>query len=375
MSSVDLQLVQEIVRQLTTAVANAALYSPEHEQVARRAQDAARSLASFLAAEPELNLLSIDDQLVCADRPLPASLYASRFIRHLQGHGIGHLKVLAGVTTEEIAALVRGLSLPGGSEELHSSEHLRLGRVETPSATAGESGRAAGSLKLPELPAAEAARLGELVRGVRKGEKLRVAGIAEMVACFVNAFSGEAGPLLALAPLRALDEYTFTHSTNVCVLNLAQAMSLGIEGQLLHDIGIAAMLHDVGKLFLPEELLKNSDKLNEEEWALIRRHPQQGARYLLDVPGVPRLAVVTAFEHHLGYDQSGYPEVARDWQQNLCSQMTTVSDVFDALRTRRAYRGALAFGEVKGIMQAMAGTTLHPVLTANFLRLLERLAA
>ena len=195
----------------------------------------------------------------------------------------------------------------------------------------------------------------------------------DIVGGFIKAFRQEAGSLLAFAPLRSMDEYTFTHSTNVCVLNLAQAMALGIDGPLLHDIGIAAMLHDIGKLFIPEEILNKPGKLTDAEYEIIKQHPLQGAQHLLDTPGVPRLAVVTAYEHHMKYDYSGYPEAPAGWEQNLCSQMTTISDFFDALRTKRAYRGAVGWEHVAMSMNDLAGTDFHPVLAKNFLSIMARL--
>ena len=133
--------------------------------------------------------------------------------------------------------------------------------------------------------------------------------IVATVSGFIKAFRREVNPLMALAPLRSLDEYTFTHSVDVCILNLAQGISLQIEGELLHDLGIAGMLHDVGKLFVPKEITNKSEELTAAEWGEMRRHPVTGAKYLLDNPGVPRLAVLTAFEHHMKYDLSGYPPV------------------------------------------------------------------
>ena len=179
--------------------------------------------------------------------------------------------------------------------------------------------------------------------------------------------------MLAMASLRSTDEYTFTHSTNVCILNIAQAMALGIEGQLLHDIGIAAMLHDIGKLFIPEEILTKTDKLTPEEFEIMKQHPALGAKHLLDTPGVPRLAVTTAYEHHLKYNLSGYPQVQAGWQPNLCSQLTMISDFFDALRTRRSYRDPIELRRIARMMWDMMGTDLHPVLTRNFLQILSRL--
>ncbi len=185
--------------------------------------------------------------------------------------------------------------------------------------------------QFPSLAGIQEEELSEFIdryRAARKRQRLNVVGISDIVTGFVEAFSCKTDPLLALAPLRGLDEYTYTHSTNVCVLNLAQARLLGIEGQALHQIGIAAMLHDVGKLFVPVEILQKPARRNDKEWAIMQDYPRKGAEYLFATPGVPRLAVVTAYEHHMRYDGAGYPKVSRPWQQHLVSQMTTISDFF-----------------------------------------------
>jgi HD-GYP domain-containing protein (c-di-GMP phosphodiesterase class II) len=150
-------------------------------------------------------------------------------------------------------------------------------------------------------------------------------------------------------------------------------MALGIEGQLLNDIGVAAMLHDIGKLFIPEEILTKTGKLTAEEFEIMKQHPVKGARHLLETSGVPRLAVIAAYEHHMKFNLSGYPNVASDWQQNLCSHMTMISDFFDALRTRRSYREPVPLKEISAMMLDMMGTDLHPALTRNFLRIISGL--
>jgi HD-GYP domain-containing protein (c-di-GMP phosphodiesterase class II) len=215
----------------------------------------------------------------------------------------------------------------------------------------------------------------EIYEEVRNHKKLRVVGIHEIVGRLVDSLKREAIPFIALAPLRRMDTYTFTHSINVCILNLAQAMSLGIEGQSLHDIGIAAMLHDIGKLFIPAEVINKPGALDEAEWDLIKQHPTKGAQYLLDSSGIPRLAVITAFEHHLKFNHRGYPRVPPEWQQNFCSQITTVSDIFDAMHTKRSYRKSLEVEEIASIMQNIMGVDLHPFLTKNFFHILKGLSS
>jgi len=215
-------------------------------------------------------------------------------------------------------------------------------------------------------------RVMEVYEAVKNNRRLQVVGLSEIVSGFIDVFAGYADPLLTLVPLRNMDEYTFTHSLNVCLLNLAQATAMGIEGQMLHDIGLSAMLHDVGKLFIPEEVLNKPGKLDEKEWALMQTHPVRGAEYLLDSPGVPRMAVLNAYEHHLRFDLRGYPLVKNEWQQNLCSQLTSISDVYDSLRTKRPYRDPIELDVVLFNIEQLTGTQLHPLLVENFLLLMKK---
>ncbi|MBT0663790.1 HD domain-containing protein [Geobacter pelophilus] len=363
------------IRLISTAVSTSLLYSLDHQQVTRLCSTAVEQLKATLGDEPEVALMLIDDDLVAWDRPLLPSMYVNRFSQILKNRGIGHVRIFRDIAMEEVVLLVKTLARQGSdNDDICSTDNLRFGQVEIKQLDDEKEDHAhQRKLTLADIPMEELGKFMEIYDEVRSGNKFSVSGISDIVKCFIDSFRQVGSPLLALAPLRAMDEYTYTHSTNVCVLNLAQAMSLGIDGPMLNEVGIAAMLHDIGKLYVPEEVLSKPGKLDDAEWDLIKQHPTKGAQRLLDTPGVPRLAVVTAYEHHLKYNLTGYPRVAENWQQNLCSHMTTISDVFDALRTKRAYRDAMSFAKISGIMLELAGTDLHPVLTKNFLRIIGNL--
>ena len=118
--------------------------------------------------------------------------------------------------------------------------------------------------------------------------------------------------LLALTTLKNYDNYTFTHMVNVSILTMGQARGLGIDGPLLREFGLAALMHDIGKVRTPLEILNKPDKLTDEEFAIMKRHTVDGAEILRETPDIPALAPVVAFEHHLRLDGTGYPNgVAR----------------------------------------------------------------
>lgn len=369
--------LEGFVRNLVTATANAALYSPTHQQVVRQTSRAFDSLATLLADYPEILLILVDDRLVFDGAPLPSDLSFGRLSQFMKSRGVGHLRFSRGLSKEELATFIDWFSGRDRDRPPPSLPTISAGNVDLRLSPGGTSEALREFHRripdLADIPAEEVARFLDIYEEVKTRRKLTVSGISEIVTGFIAAFQGVSGSFLALAPLRALDEYTFTHSTTVCVLNLAQGMSLGIRGELLHDLGVAGMLHDIGKLFLPEEVITKTDTLTPAEWELIRQHPVKGAEYLLETPGVPRIAVVTAFEHHMKFDCSGYPTVGPGWRQSLCSQITTISDIFDALRTKRSYRDPVELERIITILDEMKGSGTHPDLTDNFIRVLKKL--
>lgn len=370
--------IHEFIRHLLSSSAAAALYGMSHQQVQRLVEVAHASLTRSLAVRPDIAMLEVDGELVIDAEPQPFSLVLDRFSRLLRENGVGHLRFLAGVPLDELTSFVSALARQG-EHPLGSGTYIRVGKVELPelgadsgSLGAGNTGAGTGHFSLEELPGVELARMTEIYEAVKRNERLKPSGIAATVAELVEAFKREGEALLVMAALREKDEYTFTHNANVCILTMAQAMSLGITGQLLNDIGMAAMLHDIGKMFVPDEILTKAGKLTDEEFTIMKRHPVKGARYLLETPGVPRLAAIVAYEHHMRDNLSGYPCAPLGWRLNLASQLTSIADVFDAMRTRRPYQSPKETHEIANMLLSKADTEFPMPLIQNFLLLLSR---
>jgi HD-GYP domain-containing protein (c-di-GMP phosphodiesterase class II) len=146
--------------------------------------------------------------------------------------------------------------------------------------------------------------------------------------------------VVGLTAVRDHDEYTYAHCVNVSVLAIGMGQALGLPRQVLADLGVAALLHDVGKIAVPGEVLRKPAKLTEEEWAMIRRHPIEGVRMVSRMPGLTALtldAMRVCFEHHMNYNRTGYPRVDHDWGQATLSRIVAVADCFDAITAHRAY--------------------------------------
>lgn len=364
--------VCRFIARLSHAGLSASLYALSHPQTVKHIESALAILREQLPESGEVTFMRIESDLFLEGRPLPRDQYLERFVRSLKEHRISQVTISRDSEPAELELLARMIARKSFGT-IESTDHIQFATEELEIEASPASGEEPPFRSFNDIPEDLKERVAETFEACANHEPLDLSSIVAVVSGFITAFRKEANPFLALVPLRQMDEYTFTHSIDVCILNLAQGMSLGFEGQLLHDIGIAAMLHDIGKLFVPKEVLQKPGDLDDAEWALMRQHTVKGAEYLLNNPGIPRLAVLSSYEHHMRYDLSGYPKPPVGWQINLASQITMVSDCFDAMRTRRVYKEVVDFGRVAGRMLEISGTMLNPSLTLNFLNLLKKM--
>ena len=176
--------------------------------------------------------------------------------------------------------------------------------------------------------------------------------------------------LMALTALKDYDNYTFTHMVNVSILTMAQARGLGIDGPLLREFGLAALMHDIGKVKTPAEILNKPDKLTDEEFDIMKRHVVDGAEILRGTPDIPSLAPVVAFEHHLRIDGTGYPHGVTRPNLNLATMLCGIADVYDAMRSQRKYQQAFPSERILAVLQRNDGTQFDQHLIRRFVQLL-----
>jgi len=170
------------------------------------------------------------------------------------------------------------------------------------------------------------------------GRVVDVAGTRDVVRELVDHVLGDRSVVVSLTCLKGHDDYTFAHSLHICLLSLALGDAIGLRQSQLCDLGACALLHDVGKVLVPLNVLRKPGKLDDDEWEAICRHPVDGARILSEYDDLPPLAPVVAFEHHLRYDLGGYPKVNDHRELSPFSMIVTIADVYDALTTERPYR-------------------------------------
>ncbi|HKK07895.1 MAG TPA: HD domain-containing phosphohydrolase, partial [Gemmatimonadota bacterium] len=159
----------------------------------------------------------------------------------------------------------------------------------------------------------------------------------------------------------------------VSVLSLGLAERVGYGRDDVRAVGKAALLHDVGKTLVPEEILKKPGTLTPEEWTLIKRHPIDGARILFRSRDGLSVAAVVAYEHHMTWDGGGYPERRFPREIHPASALVQVCDVYDALRTRRPFRGPWPEDRVLAHLRAGAGEAFSSEMVSVFLAMMDGL--
>ena len=187
------------------------------------------------------------------------------------------------------------------------------------------------------------------------------------------AMHGESEMLLPLIELRQFDEYTTTHSLNVSVLTMALAEHVGLGARDVRTFGVAGLLHDLGKVRVPIEILNKPGKLTDEERQVMQRHTIEGARIIITSDRELDLAAAVAYEHHIMLNGGGYPHCHYHRDCHRASELVHVCDVYDALRTHRPYREAWESEQVLAYIEERAGTEFEPEIAQKFVQMMVSL--
>ncbi|WP_138418532.1 HD-GYP domain-containing protein [Aquibacillus sediminis] len=193
------------------------------------------------------------------------------------------------------------------------------------------------------------------------GEKM-----ADMVSHIMSEMKGRKEVISILSDVLISDDYVFSHSVNVTIYSLALANEMGMPSKRMEEIGLGAMLHDVGKMFIPDEVLQKTGKLTDEEFKIIQKHTDEGFNYLRKANNIPLLAAHCAYQHHERLNGTGYPRGITEKDMHPYAKILGVADVFDAVTSDRVYRDAMLPHEGLEILYAGAGELFDKNLVEAF---------
>ena len=354
------------------------LYAEGHPARERALDNSYERLVRLLEGQERFDVSFVGTETVVGDRAV-SDIGAWDWAPRLAGIGVERIEIDTGVTSDEYGRFVDDIwrrlnGRPDSSAEARQmvTSTIRFGPLLVREAVGGGSGENgaglamlagfASSLSLQD----EAATVDWIHDEVSTSERLPMGEVEAVVRSLSVAMQMEHRMLLPLLDLKRFDQYTTTHACNVSVLAMGLAERLGLGREEVRSFGVAGLLHDLGKIRIPREILTKPGKLSDEERAVIQAHPVEGARIVLSRERGLGVAAVVAYEHHVCIDGGGYPSFRFSRNCHYASRIVHVCDIYDALCTNRPYRDAWEAEKALTYLESRAGTEVDSDITRLF---------
>ena len=358
-SELLLEIGPSLLVRLSAMLRTARTYDPSNQMFQRQLQETLAVIMRVLEEEDEVALVAVSDYFyvngvrIKAQASLLTVYHA--LMSEFERRSLGGIRFLQGMSPAEFERFIQLFMaaedpaiadrLPDAAIEASIEHIVPLASVEL------EDDDVSRSLEEKPSPENERGRAKRVFwRAVLGTKKIVVKAkqngrpdlryAKRLVQPVVDSIMRHEYSIVGLTALKDHDEYTYAHCVNVSVLSIGMGQVLGLSRQTLADLGVAALLHDVGKLAVPADVLRKPAALNAEEWGLIRRHPLEGAKMVTRMPGLSPLMLDTmrsCLEHHMNFDRTGYPDVELEWGQAALSRIVAVADCFDAMTAHRVY--------------------------------------
>lgn len=369
-----LEKIENFLRDLISSLQSAKLYTTEHPRFQKFLDKAYDSLQDALRDKEELIIGIIQEELAFEKEILfDLSKITRPVIIYLKERGIEKIAFYRGIDKEELSKFIAFLAAPKEELKVDAQKYLVLKGIKNITV---------GKIKVSALPSQS--QLEEAVNylslyeslsdksfqvqeAVLSGEAIDYLALRFSLTNIMENLVSRYQELLNLVTVKRYDLGTFIHSLNVCVLAMHFSSKIGFAKDDVLDIGIAALFHDIGKLYISRKIIKKPDKVTEEEFAKIKSHVTQGAEILLKyVNTLGILPVAVCFEHHLKYNLEGYPKLNFPYQPHIASLIVSICDVYDALSLRRSYKNDYPPNMIYDLMIKEKGNSFEPQLLDKF---------
>jgi putative nucleotidyltransferase with HDIG domain len=376
-------LATRFLTSLAQTLSTMALYTSGHPARERVIDRTYSLLRDLLSSDERTEFSFLGDEVVFGTtslRELRDWEWSGRFV----SMGIQRLEFDRGVTREDFVGFLESVyvKIANPSVRVDTTEARQMGaRTSIRFGAIGlRSETEEGRKKLEEdvVTATITYQLGEEIDAIQfmHEEVQQKGGLplleAEAVVRSLSvAMHGESEMMLPLLMLKDFDQYTTTHSLNVSVLTMALAEHLGLSARDVRTFGVAGLLHDLGKVKVPAEILNKPGKLTDQERAVMQSHTVEGAKLIITSDRELDLAAAVAYEHHIMLNGGGYPR--RHYQRDVhkASTLVHVCDVYDALRTTRPYRAAWESAKVLAYIEEKAGSEFEPEIARRFVEMMR----
>lgn len=374
--------LEALVRHLSGALKSLSLYPPTHPAFGRFVDRVHGALSPLLAEAPKVEIGLADETLVLEGGPWLGSAEQVRtLVERLKDRDVGTIAFHRGVEVQDIRALLEVLGGDGAAVEAHGGPEKALqakGAKQITIAGAQQTTEEVGEETAGEFDNAQCRKVyheavasaKKLMMDARLGKIPSLAEARRTVEGLVEGVVKNKYALLALTMVKSYDEYLFNHSVNVGVLSIAMGQSLGLDDETLRDLGLGAFLHDLGKIYWPDELFHKPRDLTEEEWRLVKNHPVDGARTVEKMGEQSPVTLGAVLEHHVRFDQTGYPSLEGGREVSFSGLIVGIADAYDAMTTVRAYQNAWEPSKAIARMRQLTGKVFDPGLMESFVKLM-----
>jgi putative nucleotidyltransferase with HDIG domain len=360
------------------ALSTVGLYGEEHPATTRSIASAFDRLQELQGSKTSLQFTFLPGEVLCGSESVPELEgweWSNRFI----AAGIERIEFAEKVSQEQLERFLVQLAVRLGIRSGSSTELWQMGNsgIRFGLVTLGTTPTRPVEAQLPVVTLSYSLREEKetvewLHQEIRGGAKLPIVEADAVVRSLSIAMHAEQAMVLPLLQLKEFDQYTTTHSMNVAVLAMALGEFLELGGATVRALGVAGLLHDLGKVCIPREILIKPGKLTEAERTVVRDHPVVGARMLLASPDPMDLAAIVAYEHHIMIDGGGYPTLHDARGAQYASRLVHICDVYDALRTNRPYRPAWESEKAIDFIESRSGVEFDPAIARSFTAMMRK---
>lgn len=360
------------------ALAGMTLYADGHPARERSVDIAYRELADLQATTPRPLFTFLGEETIYGEQPL-RDMKSWDWGQRLAQAGIQRLEFEDRVSLDEFAEFLDEVLARLTLSAISTAEARQMRSTSIRFGAVGLKGETEGPREPPPTATLNF-RLGEevdtlnwLQEEVRAGRGVPLMEAEAIVRSLSLAMHGGQRLILPMLHLKEFDQYTTTHSLNVAVLAMALGEALGAASRDVHALGVGGLLHDIGKIKVPIEVLTKPGKLTPDERLMMNLHPVDGCRMLLETERHLDAAAVIAYEHHVMLDGGGYPAFRFPRDCHPASKLVHVCDVYDALRTNRPYREAWPAEKVLTYLTERSGSEFAHEMAAPFVGMMREL--
>jgi putative nucleotidyltransferase with HDIG domain len=359
--------IEIFFKDFLAAVQTAKLYGAGHPILKKAQEKAYEGITDVLNDRPDFTIGIIGEE-VAFDKEILSALgsLSKAAVGYIKEKGIEKVTFKGGIQLSELEKFISLLCMK--KEEIGDKPQDKLILMGVNNISVGKIGEGLEGqpLKRQSLKDISLPLLSILNREALDGVALKIS-----INNIINNLGTQYRQLLKLNTLKRYDLGTFTHLINTSILSMYFASKIGFPKDAVSQIGLSALFHDIGKLYISRSIIRKPGQLSDSEFSQMESHTVLGAALVLEyVDTLGIMPAVVSFEHHLKYDLNGYPKLSFSRKPHIVSQIVSICDIYDALSERRSYKADYPPDAIYNLMMRGRGTAYNPSLLDKFFRII-----